>query len=231
MCSDPGAYVGRDTVGAGLCGAGAGAGALPGQVPGRVPPRVDRGEGLVAGVGGGLASGLLALVVEPAAEGEAVVDGGVGHGQGVVGGGVGAGVVERGFGVGGDGPGAGGLVGEADVGQEALLVGVQAVVVGALQAQPGTLGGGEAAEVMVGVEPVAGLDLVVDVLPGALPRQAPGRAPPGIDRCQRLGRGRWRCAPAGVVRACWRCRRSHRPSWKPSWTVSISAARVPRMAW
>ncbi|MFD1663705.1 hypothetical protein ACFSL4_37495 [Streptomyces caeni] len=51
---------------------------------------------------------------------------------------------------------------------------------------------------VVGVEPLAGLDLVVDVLPGALPRQAPGRAPPGIDPVQRLRLGRGRCTPVGV---------------------------------
>jgi hypothetical protein len=75
-----------------------------------------------------------ALVVEPAAEGKAVVDGGVSHGQGVVGRGVGTGIRECGFGVRGDGPGTVPLAGEADVGQEVLLVGVEVVVVGALQA-------------------------------------------------------------------------------------------------
>ncbi|MEU7178164.1 MULTISPECIES: hypothetical protein [Streptomyces] len=49
-------------------------------------------------------------------------------------GGVCAGVVECGLGVGSDGPSAGGFVGEAHVGQEALLVGVEVVVVGALEA-------------------------------------------------------------------------------------------------
>ena len=125
------------------------------------------------------------------------MDGGVGHGQGVVGGGVGAGVFECGLGVWVEGAGVGGLVGEADVGQEALLGGVEVVVVGVLLAEPGALGGGEAAEVVVGVEPVAGPDVVVDVLPGPLPRQTSGRAPPGIDSVQGLRLSGWR-PPVGV---------------------------------
>jgi len=91
------------------------------------------------------------------------------------------------------------LAGDADVGQEVLPAGVEAVVVGALHAQPDALGGGEAAEVVVGVEPVAGLDLVVDLLPGALPRQAPRRTPPGIDCGQGHRVDGWWCASAGVV--------------------------------
>ncbi|MFD1663704.1 hypothetical protein ACFSL4_37490 [Streptomyces caeni] len=62
------------------------------------------------------------------------MDGGVGDGQGVVGGGVCASVLECGLGVRAEGPGVGGFAGEADVGKEALLVGMQVGVVGALQA-------------------------------------------------------------------------------------------------
>lgn len=81
------------------------------------------------------------------------------------------------------GPGGGRRRGvDADLGEEALLFGVEGGVAGALQVQPfaeAVAGGGKAAG---GLERAVGFGVIAGLVPGALPQGAPWRVPPRVQR-------------------------------------------------
>ena len=142
----------------------------------------------------GVGTGVLALPAQPPPELESVVDGVDRGGEGSVGRVVRARVSEAdgevGLALGGPGGGAAGdRRGDADAGEQVLLVGLEGVVLGALGGQPCGERAAGAGESGRGVQDVAALDMGVCLVPGALPFQCPGRVPPGIDRGQRQGPG------------------------------------------
>lgn len=73
------------------------------------------------------------------------------------------------------------LGGDADVGEELPLLGVELVVRGALAPQPVSGAIVEVIEAVLRVQGMAGLDVVAGAVVAALPCQVPGRVPPGID--------------------------------------------------
>ena len=98
--------------------------------------------------------------------------------------------VREGFGV-GPGPGTGlpvgsCLGGDAEGGQEVLLVWVELVVLEARPGDPATQDGARCRDAGDGVEGFAGFDVVAGAVVVALPVQIPRRVPPRIDRGQPL---------------------------------------------
>ena len=84
---------------------------------------------------------------------------------------------------------AGPVRGDADAGEQILLVGLEGVELGALGGQPRGERAAGAGEPGCGVQEGTALSAGVCLVPGALPLQRPGRVPPGVDRRQRLGPG------------------------------------------
>ncbi len=157
-------------------------GALPQDRPGRVLPGIDHGEGLLGGGGAAALLRELALPVEPFAEGEAVVDGLDRRAEVAVLASPGTGA-DEGFGV---GPGAGRplfgvLSGDTDGVQQALLVGVELVVLEARPGDPAAQDGARCGDTGGGVVRFARFDVVAGAVVVALPLALPGRVPPRVD--------------------------------------------------
>lgn len=133
---------------------------------------------------------VVALIREPLSQAEALVDGCGGYGRqaavfGRVGAGVGEGFLGASLEVAPSGPGGGRRSGvDADLGEEALLFGMEGRVAGALQVQPfaqAVAGGGKAAG---GLERASGFGVIAGLVPGALPQGAPWRVPPRVQRVE-----------------------------------------------
>ncbi len=175
LLGGPSLEVGGQAGVASLGGAGAVVEGLPGVGPGWVPPGVDGVQGLGGGGGEAAVAGFGALLAEPAAQGEAVVDGVGGRGEVADGLGVVAGVRDAGAGRVGPGcassrPGVGG--GDVDPGEEGLLLGMELVPGTGLCPGPGPQSGGKG---------LAGDVQGAGAVPGLLPGDQPGRIPPRVD--------------------------------------------------
>lgn len=133
--------------------------------------------------GGACLPRAVALLVQPSAEWEAVLDGVAGDGEVAVGLREGFGVFDGGApGVGALGAGVGYFGGDAEGGQEVLLVWVELVVLEAGSGDPAAQDGALCGDAGDGVIRFAGFDVVAGAVVVALSEGVPGRVPPGVDR-------------------------------------------------